>query len=87
MLYTDTLFHDKTMLSIVEESRYIEKPDHQGIIKKIGYWGLRNYQRDRINLIPYKNEQYLFIDLWEYLAEYNLTNDYLVLYNEQWLNK
>lgn len=87
MLYSDTLFHDKTILSIAEESRMIEKPNHQGLTKTIAYWGFRNYQRDRINLIPYKNETYLFIDLWEYLAEYNLTTDYLVLYNEMMLNK
>lgn len=87
MLTMDTLFHNKTIISITEASRFIENLSKQGLVKTIGYTGLRNYQRDRVNLIPYKNENYVCIDLWEYLAENNLTFDYLILFNEMPFNK
>ncbi len=87
MLNVDTLFHNKTITSIAEASRFIENINNQGLIKSIGYTGLRNYQRDRVNLIPYKNENFVCIDLWEYLAENNLSFDYLILFNEMPFNK
>lgn len=87
MLSTDTLFHNKTIVSIAELSKTIPKKDDNGLLNTIAYVGLRNYQRDRIHLIPYKNQEYLCINLWDYLAENNLTYDYLILFNEQKLNK
>ncbi len=87
MLNTDTLFHDKTIISISEAAKFIENMNNEGLIKSIAYIGLRNYQRDRVNLIPFKNENFICVDLWEYLAENNLTFDYLILFNEMHYNK
>lgn len=87
MLTTDSLFHNRTLVSIGEVSRMLQKPDGKNFTRANYYLGMRNYQRDRINMIPYKNQEYLCINLWEYLAENNITYDYMILFNELKLNK
>ncbi len=86
MLTTDSLFHNKVIISVGEAGRMIQ-PDGEKLIKSVFYNGMRNYQKDRINLIPYKGQEYLCINLWDYLSENNITYDYMILFNELHFNK
>ncbi len=87
MLTTDSLFHNRNIISIAEQSRMIQKPDGKNFTRTHYYLGMRNYQKERINMIPYKGQEFLCINLWDYLSENNITYDYMILFNELPLNK
>jgi hypothetical protein len=87
LLNNDTLFRNYSVLSIIETSYFIEKENKEGLIKRIAFYGLRNYQKDKINQLEYRNEVFKCIDLWEFLSENNLCYDYLIIFNEMKFNK